>query len=84
MKAGAYIASEAFSALAMHLTKTIVYNQYSLIGQTELSYGLLIGVAMIAGSWAGKKIIDKLSKDKFVLIVEILLVISGLLLIWAE
>jgi len=82
LTATAYIASEAFTALTMHLTKTIVYNKYSLIGQTELCYGLFIGIAMIAGSWTGKKIIEKLSQDKFVLLVEILLVISGLQLIW--
>jgi uncharacterized membrane protein YfcA len=82
LKATAYIASEAFTALTMHLTKTIVYNKYSLIGQTELYYGLFIGVAMILGSWTGKKIIEKLSQEKFILLVEILLIISGLQLIW--
>lgn len=82
LTATAYIASEALTALVMHLTKTIVYNKYSLIGETELYYGLFIGVAMILGSWTGKKIIEKLSKEKFILVVEILLIISGLQLIW--
>jgi len=82
LTATAYIASEAFTALTMHLTKTVVYNRFSLIGQTELYYGLFIGLAMIGGSWTGKKIIKKLPQDKFVLLVEILLVISGLQLIW--
>jgi len=31
----------------------------SLIGKSELLYGLFIGAAMIAGSWAGKKIIEQ-------------------------
>ncbi|MEA1787713.1 sulfite exporter TauE/SafE family protein [Arenibacter sp. GZD96] len=82
LTATVYIASEAFTALTMHLTKTIVYNKYSLIGQTELYYGLFIGVAMILGSWTGKKIIEKLNREKFILLVEILLIISGLQLIW--
>ena len=82
LTATAYISSEAFTALTMHLTKTIIYNKYALIGQTELYYGILIGIAMIAGSWTGKKIIEKLSQDKFVLLVEILLIISGLQLIF--
>ncbi len=77
----AYIASEAFTALIMHLTKTIVYNKYSLIGQTELYYGLFIGIAMILGSWTGKKIIEKLSREKFILLIEVLLIVSGLQLI---
>lgn len=82
LTATAYIASEAFTALAMHLTKTIVYNKYALIGPNELYYGLFIGVAMILGSWAGKKLVEQLSRERFVLLVEILLIASGLQLIW--
>ncbi|MEY1638640.1 sulfite exporter TauE/SafE family protein [Tenuifilum osseticum] len=81
LTATAYIASEAFTALTMHLTKTIVYNKYALVGQTELYYGLFIGIAMILGSWLGKKIIENLSREKFIILVEILLIISGLQMI---
>jgi len=82
LSATSYIASEAFTALLLHLTKTIVYNKYSLIGRTELYYGLFIGMSMILGSWTGKKIIEKLSPGKFVLIVDILFILSGIQLIW--
>lgn len=81
LTATAYVASEAFTALTMHLTKTIVYNKYSLIGKNELYYGLFIGIAMILGSWAGKKIIEKLSKERFTLLVELLLILSGVQMI---
>lgn len=80
----AYIASEAFTALAMHLVKTLVYKRYALIGWTELAYGFFIGVAMIAGSYTGKKMAEKLSREKFTLFVELLLIASGLQLIWAS
>lgn len=82
LTATAYIASEAFTALIMHLTKTVVYNKYSLIGLRELYYGLFIGLAMIMGSWTGKRIIEKLSRESFLLLVEILLLLSGFQLIW--
>jgi len=84
MSALAYVASEAFTALAMHLTKTIVYGKYSLIGLTELYYGLFIGVAMILGSWTGKRLIEKLSKRTFIIVVEVLLVIAGIQLVWSS
>lgn len=77
----AYVASEAFTALTMHFLKSLVYNKYALLGATELYYGLFIGIAMILGSWTGKKIIEKLSREKFTLFVELLLVLSGLQLI---
>ncbi|MBP7509063.1 MAG: sulfite exporter TauE/SafE family protein [Prolixibacteraceae bacterium] len=84
LSAIAYVASEAFTALTMHLTKTVVYGRYSLIGLAELYYGFFIGVAMILGSWAGKRIIQKLSKTTFIIVVEILLVISGIQLVWSS
>ncbi|MCS6833810.1 MAG: TSUP family transporter, partial [Flammeovirgaceae bacterium] len=77
-----YIASEAFTALVMHLVKTLVYNTFLLVGQTELFYGVFIGLAMVIGSWTGKRIVEKLSRKAFVLLVEILLVISGVQLIF--
>lgn len=77
LSASAYVASEAFTALFMHITKIFVYNKFALFGKEEILYGLFIGIAMIAGSWVGKKLIHKLSRDKFILIVEILLIISG-------
>lgn len=77
----AYIASEAFTALSMHITKSVMYNRLAFLGQKELLIGLLIGAAMILGSWLGKKIISKLSKEKFIIIVEILLFVSGIQLI---
>lgn len=82
LTAVAYVASEAFTALIMHLTKTIVYQKYALIGITELYYGIFIGTAMILGSWVGKKLIEKLSRAKFILLVELLLILSGLNFIW--
>lgn len=77
-----YVSSEAVTALSMHITKTIIYQKYALIGTKELGYGVLLGISMVLGSWSGKKIIEKLSKEKFILLVEILLVISALQLIF--
>ncbi|MFN3393358.1 MAG: sulfite exporter TauE/SafE family protein, partial [Candidatus Thermochlorobacter sp.] len=74
-------ASEAFTALIMHALKSLVYNKYALLGITELYYGLFIGIAMVLGSWTGKKIIEKFSREKFTLFVELLLILSGLQLI---
>lgn len=83
LPAGAYVASEAVTAVAMHLTKSIVYQRYTLIGPSEMIFGLLLGLSMVAGSWTGKQIIQRLPRDKFILLVEALLLISALLLIFS-
>jgi uncharacterized protein len=83
LPAGAYIASEAVTAVAMHISKTVVYQRYALIGMQELGWGLLLGIGMIAGSWTGKKIIQRLPRDKFIILVEVLFLVSAAQLILA-
>jgi uncharacterized protein len=78
LPAVAYVASEAVTASAMHVTKILVYQRYALIGLRELQYGLFLGGAMILGSWTGKWIIERLPKTAFRHSVEILLVFSAL------
>ncbi|MBB6215416.1 hypothetical protein HNQ80_001505 [Anaerosolibacter carboniphilus] len=74
----AYISSEAVTAVAMHITKTIVYQKYLGIGSKEIFIGLFMGIAMIFGTWSGKKIIEKMSKENFMKFVSILLSLIGL------
>jgi len=81
LPAVAYVASEAMTAAAMHLTKMVVYQRYALIGLRELQYGLFLGVAMILGSWTGKRLIEHLPKATFRRVVTLLLVLSALQLI---
>lgn len=81
LPATAYIASEATTALAMHLTKTVLYNRFALIGSRELAYGVFLGASMIAGSWTGKRVVQRLSRNTFVYVVEGLLILSGLQLL---
>ncbi|KNY30154.1 TSUP family transporter [Pseudobacteroides cellulosolvens] len=72
-----YIASEAVTAIAMHISKTVVYQKYLGIGLYALGIGLFMGVAMIAGTLAGKKVIDNMSNEKFMKFVGILLTVIG-------
>lgn len=73
-----YIASEAVTAIAMHISKTIIYQKYLSIGFYTIGIGLFMGFAMILGTLAGKKIIDKMPKEKFIKFVGILMTVIGL------
>lgn len=75
---GAYLATEAFGAAAVHLTKSAAYGRFAVLDTVNLIYGLVIGSALIAGSWAGKRIVMRLDTPAFIRTVEILLAISGL------
>jgi uncharacterized membrane protein YfcA len=78
----AYVASDAFASLILHITKIIMYSRYSLINLHGLIVGSFAGVAMITGSYTGKIILSRVSKEKFLILVEILIVLSGLQMIF--
>jgi uncharacterized membrane protein YfcA len=61
----------------MHISKTIVYQKYLGTGFYALGIGLFMGFAMILGTWIGKRIIDKMPKDKFIKFVGILMTVIG-------
>lgn len=69
----AYVASEAVTAVVMHLTKTIVYGRYALITIEDLRMGIILGLAMVAGSWTAKRFIKQISGKTFNHFVDILL-----------
>jgi uncharacterized membrane protein YfcA len=78
---GAYIASEAFTALIMHIIKIILYKKYLEIRMEIMIYGIIIGIVMILGSYVGKKLVEKISRKYFQIIIEICLIISGIQMI---
>ena len=73
----AYVATEAVTATLMHLTKSVVYGRYSAMAATDYSGGLLLGLAMVLGSWTGRKLIAWLPERRFAALVEILLAIAA-------
>lgn len=75
----AYIGTEAAAALTMHLTKTAAYGVGDLLTGRVLLYGAALTPATLAGAWAGKKVVGRISDGVFVLLVEAGLVVAGLL-----
>lgn len=76
---GAYIGTEALATVVMHVTKLVAYRQAAVLDTPILVVGLGLGPIMIGGSWAGKRIVDRLPERVFVLIIEMTLVVAGLL-----
>jgi uncharacterized protein len=75
-----YIASEATTATAMHILKTIIYGNLVTIPTRAILLGLVMGGAMIVGTYCAKRLIQNMSKDKFQQIVFGLLLIVGLVM----
>ena len=75
----AYIGTEAASALTMHLTKIGAYGAGDLLTRQVLLYGAALTPATLAGAWAGKRIVGRISDRVFVILVEIGLLAAGML-----
>lgn len=78
---GAYIGTEALSTVVMHVTKLIAYRQTALLRSSDVLFGVALGPLMIAGTYIGKRILDRLPKRIFVAIIESVLIAAGLMFI---
>ena len=70
----AYIASEGTTALVVHGVKIITYQQYISLDQSMWITAALMGMAMIAGSWVAKRVIERIPQKRFECYVVILLI----------
>jgi uncharacterized membrane protein YfcA len=78
LRRGAFIATEASCALAMHLVRGAGFAKLALVTRETALLGLTLGGTMFVGSWLGRRIIDRLSDRAFLNAIEALLVLMGL------
>ncbi len=74
---GAYVGTEAFATVVMHVAKLVAYGGTAILTVRGALVGLALGPVMIAGSWTGKRIVDRLPEKVFVLLIEITMAAAG-------
>lgn len=79
---GAYIGTEALSTVVMHIAKLVAYRQSAILPLHAVLAGLALGPLMVGGSFAGKKIVDRISERVFTAIIELTLLAAGLGFLW--
>lgn len=77
----AYIASEAATATAMHLLKTVVYSKLTCLSSHAVLLGFGMGLCMIAGTYCAKHFIKNMERGKFQRYVAILLCAVGVYMV---
>ncbi|MGN0978909.1 MAG: TSUP family transporter [Candidatus Avoscillospira sp.] len=73
----AYIASEAATATAMHLLKTVLYAKLAHVTPQAFGTGVLMGLAMVAGTFLAKRLIRNMERGRFQKFVMVLLCLAG-------
>jgi len=76
---GAYIGTEALATVVMHVTKLVAYRDAAVLPRSSIVAGLSIAPLMIGGSWIGKRIVDRLPAQVFVILIELTMTAAGLL-----
>lgn len=76
---GAYIGTEACATVVMHIVKLVAYRQAAVLSGHSVLIGLALGPVMFAGSWAGKRILDRVPARAFTPLIEATMVAAGLL-----
>jgi len=78
LRRGAFIATEASCALAMHLVRGAGFAKLALVTRETALLGATLGATMFFGSWLGRRIVDRLSDRAFLGAIEALLILMGL------
>ncbi len=78
---GAYIGTEALSTVVMHVAKLIAYRESAILPLHSILVGLALGPIMVGGSFAGKRVVDRLPERVFVFIIDLTLLAAGVLFI---
>jgi uncharacterized protein len=53
LPARAYVASEAVTAVLMHLAKSVVYGRHAALTAVDVLQGIILGGSLALGSWTG-------------------------------
>ena len=74
---GAFLGTEAASTLSILFTKGITFHQLGFLNNTAIIQGLLIGSCVLLGSIFSKRIVLALPEKKFLLLMELVMLVSG-------
>src|SRR5258706_2277909 len=75
---GAYVRTQAVCAMVMHLSRGAALARYALLTWETVAVGALLGATMFAGSWFGRRLLDRMSDRVFLAIIEVLRLVLGL------
>jgi uncharacterized protein len=76
-----YIATEATTAVAMHAVKLLVYGHFVQFDEMVWRLAVVLSSAMVLGTWVGKKTVERLSVERFRIVIGGLLVALALQMI---
>jgi uncharacterized membrane protein YfcA len=80
---GAFLATEAASSLFIYLSKVVTFHEFGALPADVLLQGLIVGASLMAGTFAGKALVLRMSAAVHGHVLDGLLVCSAVALLWA-
>jgi uncharacterized membrane protein YfcA len=80
---GAFLSTEAASSLALFVSKIATFRQLGALPYPSIVKGLTIGSSVMAGSFVGKAVVQRMSVAVFQYVLDALLLCSGIAMLWA-
>jgi uncharacterized membrane protein YfcA len=80
---GAFLATEALSSLSMYVAKAATFNQLGALPWTTFVKGLIVGSAVMLGSYASKPFVLRMAPEQFRLLMDALMLAAGVTMIAA-
>jgi uncharacterized membrane protein YfcA len=76
-----FVATLVGILLLSDMLKIVTYTELNLLTRPLLITGLMLTPMMFLGSWLGSKLIKRLSDNQFILYVNVLIFVSGIILV---
>jgi hypothetical protein len=83
LERGALLGTEAASSLGMYAAKVATFRALDALPLELLLHGLAIGATLMAGSFAGRVVVLRLSSAAYRSLIDGLMAVSGASLLWA-
>jgi uncharacterized membrane protein YfcA len=80
---GAFIATEAAASLAVYVSKAATFHTFGALPTDIVLKGLITGSSVMAGTYAAKMVVERLSLKVFQNLLDGVMLVSGLALLWA-
>ena len=79
---GALLSTEAVSSLTLMISKAATFQLLGALPWPQIVQGLIVGASMIVGSFAPKRIVDRMNVKTFESMLDVMLVIAGITMLW--
>jgi uncharacterized membrane protein YfcA len=79
---GAFLGTEAAGSLAVYVSKVSVFRAFGALPLEAIVQGLITGSSLMAGSFVAKRFVLKLDPQRFRLLMDGLMLVSGITMLW--